>query len=56
MYAALIVSLLIVLRTGRKPTRRTYETIQFYLIGWVTDEEFEAHLGRLEERSSKKIG
>jgi hypothetical protein len=56
MYAALIVSLLIVLRTGRKPTKRTYETIQFYLIGWVTDEEFEAHLRKLEERSSKKTG
>jgi hypothetical protein len=44
MYAALIVSLLIVLRTGRKPTKRTFETIQFYLLGWVTDAEFEAHL------------
>src|SRR6185369_1742525 len=51
MYAALIVSLLIVLRAGRKPTKRTYETIQFYLIGWVTDEEFERHLSRLKETS-----
>ena len=41
LYAALIVSLLIVLRTGRKPTKRTFETIQFYLLGWVSDEEFE---------------
>jgi hypothetical protein len=56
MYAALIVSLLIVLRAGRKPTKRTYETIQFYLIGWVSDEEFETHLRKLEERSSKKTG
>jgi DDE family transposase len=56
MYAALIVSLLIVLRAGRKPTKRTYETIQFYLIGWVTDEEFERHLRRLEVASSKKKG
>jgi hypothetical protein len=56
MYAALIVSLLIVLRVGRKPTKRTYETIQFYLIGWVTDEEFERHLRRLEVASSKKKG
>jgi hypothetical protein len=56
MYAALIVSLLIVLRAGRKPTKRTYETIQFYLIGWVTDEEFERHLRRLKETSSKKKG
>jgi Transposase DDE domain len=54
MYAALIVSLLIVLRVGRKPTKRTYETIQFYLVGWVTDEEFERHLSKLKETRSKK--
>jgi len=47
MYAAMIVSLLIVLRTGRKPNKRTFETIQFYLIGWVSDAEFDAHLARL---------
>ena len=49
LYAALIVSLLIVLRTRRKPTKRTFETIQFYLLGWVSDEEFEAHLSKLKE-------
>jgi hypothetical protein len=56
MYAALIVSLLIVLRTGRKATKRTYEMIQFYLVGWVTDEEFEAHLDKLKrkEMAAKK--
>jgi Transposase DDE domain len=56
MYAACIVSLLIVLRTGRKATKRTYQTIEFYLLGWVTDEEFEAHLNKLErkEKSAKK--
>jgi IS4 transposase len=47
MYAALIVSLLIVLRTGRKPTKRTFEMIQFHLLGWVSEEEFEAHLAGL---------
>jgi hypothetical protein len=47
MYAALIVSLLIVLRTGRKPTRRTFELIQFHLVGWVSDAEFDAHLAAL---------
>ncbi len=52
LYAALIVSLLIVLRTGRKPTKRTFETIQFYLLGWVSDEEFEAHLIKLKEAES----
>jgi hypothetical protein len=47
MYAALIVSLLIAIRTGTKPTKRTFETIQFYLLGWVSDEEFAAHLTKL---------
>ena len=47
MYAALIVSLLIVLRTGCKPTKRTFEMIQFHLSGWVSDEEFDAHLAAL---------
>ena len=47
MYAALIVSLLIVLRTGRTPTKRTFEMIQFYLLGWVSEEEFDSHLASL---------
>jgi hypothetical protein len=50
LYAALIVSLVIAIRTGSKPNKRTFETIQFYLLGWVSDEEFDAHL-----RSLKKI-
>jgi hypothetical protein len=54
MYAALIVSLLIVLRTGRKPTKRTFEMIQFYLLGWVSDEEFDAHLGALPAAKKAK--
>ena len=52
MYAALIVSLLITIRTGSKPTKRTFETIQFYLLGWVDDEEFEAHLASLKKSAS----
>ena len=47
MYAALIVSLLIAVRTGSKPTKRTFETIQFYLLGWVSDAEFAAYLAQL---------
>lgn len=47
MYAALIVSLLIAVRTGSKPTKRTFETIQFYLLGWVSEAEFAAHLAQL---------
>lgn len=47
MYAAIIVSLLIAIRTGSKPTKRTFETIQFYLLGWVSDKEFALHLRQL---------
>jgi len=54
MYAALIVSLLITLRTDRQPTKRTFETIQFYLLGWVSDEEFAAHLAGLSAVKTKK--
>lgn len=54
MYAALIVSLLIVLQTGRKPTKRTFEMIQFHLLGWVSDEEFDAHLAALTAAKKKK--
>jgi IS4 transposase len=53
MYAALIVSLLIVLRTGRKPTKRTFEMIQSYIQGLVSDEEFAAHLARLQRVSAQ---
>jgi hypothetical protein len=52
MYAALIVSLLIILHTGRKPTVRTFEAIQFYLLDWVTDAELDAHLASLQKISA----
>jgi hypothetical protein len=48
-YVALIASLLIVLWTGRKPTKRTWEMIQFYLIGWASLEELERHLADLPD-------
>lgn len=49
MYAALIVSLLLVLYTDRKPNKRTFEAIQFYLLGWVTDDEMLRHLEGLKK-------
>lgn len=52
MYAALIVSLLITLHTRRKPTKRTFETLQFYLAGWVSDAELDAHLASLKRLDS----
>ncbi len=49
VYAALIAGLLIVLWTGRKPTKATYLTLQYYLLGWVSDEELEEHLDGLKK-------
>jgi hypothetical protein len=48
VYVALIASLLIVLWTGRKPSKRTWEMIQFYLLGWASLDELERHLAGLE--------
>ena len=44
IYTALIASLLIVLWTGRKPTKRTWEMLQFYFQDWATLEELDTHL------------
>jgi hypothetical protein len=52
-YVALIASLLITLWTGRKPTKRTFEMLQFFLIGWATQEEMERHLQRLAAAEKK---
>jgi hypothetical protein len=43
-YVALIASLLTVLWTGRKPTRRMWEMIQLYVSGWANLEEVFASL------------
>jgi IS4 transposase len=48
VYCALIVSLLITLWTGRKPTRRTLEMIQLYFQGWAELDELEAHIEGLK--------
>jgi hypothetical protein len=48
-YVALIASLIIVLWTGRRPTKRTWEMIQFYLIGWASLEELEQHIATLPD-------
>ena len=47
LYAALIASLLIVLWTGRKPTKRTLEMLQFHFQGWASASEVDAHIAGL---------
>jgi hypothetical protein len=54
IYTALIASLLIVLWTGRKPTKRTWEMLQFYFQGWASLDEVEAHLERQKLIDAKK--
>jgi IS4 transposase len=39
VYAALIATMLIVLWTGRKPTKRIFEAVGLWLQGWATDDE-----------------
>ena len=46
-YMAIIACLLIMIHTGRTPTKRTFELICFYLSGWADLEELEAHIARL---------
>lgn len=50
-YCAIIACLLIVLYTGRKPTKRTYEMICFYFTGWATEDELIAHLQKLKSQA-----
>lgn len=54
MYATMIVSLLLTLHAGCKPNVRTFETIQFYLLGWVSDDELDAHLASLKAGRKKR--
>jgi hypothetical protein len=44
VYCALIASVLLVLWTGRKPTKRQWEALQLYWMGWATLEELERML------------
>lgn len=46
-YCALIACLLIPIYTGRTPTKRTFELIYSYLIGWASLEEMERHIEKL---------
>lgn len=52
MYLAIIACLLILIYTGGQPTKRTYEMICFYLLGWATLGELEAHIGKLKVKEA----
>jgi len=50
VYLAIIASLLISLWTGKKPTKATYEMLQFYFCGLATDEELMEHIQGLHDQ------
>jgi IS4 transposase len=47
VYCGIIACLLIMLYTGRKPTKRTFEMVCFYLSGWASTDEMERHIEAL---------
>lgn len=47
VYCAIITCLLILLHAGRTPTKRTFEMICFYMMGWASLEELEGHIKKL---------
>ena len=49
VYVALIASLLVGIWTGRKPTRRTFEMLQLYMMGWAREQEVLTHLAGLKK-------
>jgi hypothetical protein len=50
VYVGLIASLLISVWTGKKPTKRTFEMLQFYFCGLATEEELLAHIHGLPDQ------
>jgi hypothetical protein len=51
-YCAIIACLLIALWTGKQPTKRTYEMICFYFIGWADEAELLNHLAKLKNQDA----
>jgi len=47
VFFGIIACLLILLSTGRKPTKRTFEMVCFYLSGWASVNEMERHIEAL---------
>ena len=50
VYCALIASILITLWTGKKPSKRTFEMICFYLAGWADEDELFNHIDKLKDQ------
>ena len=48
---AIIACLLILIHTGRTPTKRTFEMICFYLSDWASLDELERHIEKLKPQA-----
>ena len=47
---AIIACMMILAMTGKMPTKRTYEKICFYMLGWASLKELEAHIRKLKPK------
>lgn len=54
IYSALIACMLIMLYTGRSPTKRTFEMMCFYMVGWADADEVAGHIDKLKRRDEDK--
>jgi hypothetical protein len=52
LYLGIIASLSISLWTGKKPTKRTLEMLQFYFAGLASEEELQEHIEKLQRHDS----
>jgi hypothetical protein len=52
LYLGIIASLLISLWTGKKPTKRTLEMLNFFFAGMASEEELQEHIDKLHEHTS----
>ena len=52
IYLAIIACIMILSITGKMPTKRTYEMICFYLLGWASLQELERHIEKLKAKDS----
>jgi hypothetical protein len=50
VYMAIIACMLITLWSGRKPSLRTVEMLQFYFTGWASQAELDAHIAKLKKQ------
>jgi Transposase DDE domain len=51
VYSALIACMLILIYTGRTPTKRTFEMLCFYMVGWASLDEVAGHIDKLKSKS-----